>query len=63
MKTAEQLFRKLQLADILELAVARLRSGEGWNEGTTGDVLNEILHTFPEHTKKALALALMMGKF
>jgi len=51
------------LADILELAVARLRSGEGWNEGTTGDVLNEILHTFPEHTKKALALALMMGKF
>lgn len=45
---AEQLFRELQLADVLEVAVVKLRSGEGWDEGTTGDVLREILHVYPE---------------
>lgn len=59
----EQLFREVQLADVLELAAARLRSGEGWEEGTTGDVLREILHAYPEHVKKALGLALLSGKF
>ena len=44
----EQLFRELQLADVLELVAARLRSGQGWDEGTTGDVLREILHVYPE---------------
>jgi hypothetical protein len=38
----EQLCREMLLADVLELAAARLRSGEGWDEGTTTDVLNEI---------------------
>ena len=60
--TTEQLIRELRLAGVLELAEARLRSGEGWDEGTTTDVLNEILHVFPGHAKKALALALLSGK-
>jgi hypothetical protein len=45
--TTEQLFREIQLADVLELAAAKLRSGRGWDEGTTGDVLREILHVYP----------------
>lgn len=36
---SEQVSRELQLAGVLELAAARLRSGQGWDEGTTGDVL------------------------
>ena len=40
----EQLSREALLADVLELAAAKLRSGEGWDEGTTTDVLNEIEH-------------------
>jgi hypothetical protein len=48
-ETAEQLFRDLQLASVLEAAAASLRSGEGWNEGTTGDVLREIFHVYPNH--------------
>jgi hypothetical protein len=32
------------LADVLEAAAAKLRSGEGWEEATTTDVLNEIEH-------------------
>ena len=40
----EQMFRETLLSDVLELAAARLRSGEGWDEGTTTDVLNEIEH-------------------
>lgn len=48
---------------MLELAAARLRSGGGWDEGTTCDVLREILHLYPAHVKKALALALLSGKF
>ncbi len=59
----EQLFHELQLADVLELAVAKLRSGQGWDESTTGDVFREVLHAYPEHMKKALALALSSGKF
>jgi hypothetical protein len=59
----DQLFREVQLAGVLELAAAKLRSGEGWDEGTTGDVLREILHVYPKHVKKALALALLTGKF
>jgi hypothetical protein len=55
--TTEQLFRELQLAGVLEVAAARLRSGQGWDEGTTGDVLREIQHVYPEHVKKALGLA------
>ena len=35
--TTEQLFRELQLAGVLELVAAKLRSGRGWDEGTTGD--------------------------
>jgi hypothetical protein len=60
---AEQLGREVQLAGVLELAAAKLRSGENWDEGTTGDVLREILHVYPAHVKKALALALLSGKF
>jgi len=40
----EQLSRETLLSDVLELAAAKLRSGEGWDEGTTTDVLNEIEH-------------------
>jgi hypothetical protein len=58
----EQLFRELQLAGVLELAAAKLRSGQGWREGTTTDVLNEVLHAYPQHVKKALALALLAGR-
>jgi hypothetical protein len=57
------LLRELRLASVLELAATRLRSGQGWDEGTTGDVLREILHVYPEHVKKALAMALLAGKF
>jgi len=59
----DQLFRELKLASVLELAVGRLRSGQGWDKGTTGDVLGEILHAYSEHVKKALGLALLSGKF
>jgi hypothetical protein len=58
---SEQVLRELQLAGVLELAVARLRTGQGWDEGTTGDVLGEILLIYPAHVKKALALALLSG--
>jgi hypothetical protein len=61
--TSEQVHRELWLAGVLELAAARLRSGQGWQEGTITDVLNEVLHVYPEHVKKALALALLAGKF
>ena len=40
----EQLFREMLLADVLVAAAAKLRSGEGWEEATTTDVLNEIEH-------------------
>lgn len=46
--TTEQLFRELQLAGVLELAAVRLRSGQGWDEGTTGDVLREIMLVYRE---------------
>lgn len=46
--TTEQLFRELELAGVLEVAVVKLRSGEGWDKETTGDVLREILHVYPE---------------
>ena len=61
--TSEQVSRELQLAGVLELAAARLRSGRGWDEGTTSDLLGEILHVYPAHVKRALALALLAGKF
>src|SRR5689334_16703582 len=60
--TTEQLLRELQLAGVLEAAATRLRSGQGWDEGTTGDVLREIMHVYPAHVKKALAMALLSGK-
>jgi hypothetical protein len=40
----EQMFREMLLADVLEAAAAKLRSGEGWEDATTTDVLNEIEH-------------------
>jgi len=40
----EQMFREMLLADVLEAAAAKLRSGEGWEDATTKDVLNEIEH-------------------
>jgi hypothetical protein len=58
----EQLFREVQLADVLELALAKLRCGKGWDEGATADVLREILHAYRDHVKKAFALALLSGK-
>lgn len=59
---SEQVHRELQLAGVLELAAAKLRSGQSWDEGTTGDVFREVLHVYPAHVKKALALALLAGK-
>lgn len=61
--TTEQLFREVQLAGVLEAAAVNLRSGRGWEEGTTSDVLGEILHVYPAHVKKTLAMALLSGKF
>src|ERR1700739_420841 len=61
--TLEKVSRELQLAGVLELAAARLRSGLGWDEGTTSDLLGEILHAYPAHVKKALAMALLSGRF
>jgi ABC-type glutathione transport system ATPase component len=51
----EQLYREIALAGILDLAAAKLRSGEGLEEGTVNDVLLEINHVYPEHAKAALA--------
>jgi hypothetical protein len=61
--TTEQLFRELELAGVLELAAAKLRSGQGWDEGTTGDVLRDVSHVYSEHVKRALAMALLAGEF
>jgi hypothetical protein len=61
--TSEKVSGELQLAGVLELAAARLRSGLGWDEGTTSDLLGEILHAYPAHVKKALAMALLSGRF
>ncbi len=61
--TSEQVTRELQLAGVLEAAATRLRTGQGWDEGTTGDVLREILHVYPAHVKKVLAMALLSAKF
>jgi hypothetical protein len=61
--TSEQVSRESHLAGVLELAAARLRTEQGWDEGTTGDLLGEILHAYPAHVKKALAMALLSGKF
>jgi hypothetical protein len=58
----EQLAREVQLAGVLELAAAKLRSGQGWDEATTGDVLGEVLHVYPAHVKKALEMALLAGE-
>ena len=59
----EQMSREMLLADVLEQAAAKLRSGEGWEESTTGDVLGEILHAYPKHVKRSLALAMLWGRF
>jgi hypothetical protein len=61
--TTEQLLRDLQLAGVLELAAARLRSGQGWDEATTSDLLGEILHVYREHVMMALGLPMLSGKF
>lgn len=61
--TSEQVSRELQLAGVLETAALRLRSGQGWDESATSDLLREILHVYPAHVKKALAMALLSGKF
>jgi hypothetical protein len=60
--TSEQVRRELRLASVLEIASTRLRSGAGWQESATIDVLNEVLYAYPQHVKKALALALLSGK-
>jgi len=54
--------RELQLAGVLEAAATRLRTAQGWDEGTMGDVLREILHVYPAHARKALGMALLSGK-
>jgi len=54
--------RELQLAGVLEAAATRLRTGHGWDEGTASDLPGEILHVYPAHVKKGLALALPSGK-
>ena len=59
----EQQTRENLLADVLELASAKLRSGVGWDAATTADVIDEVLHSYPQHVKKALALALLWGRF
>jgi hypothetical protein len=59
----EQLLRELQLAGVLEAAATRLRTGQGWDEGTTGEMLGEVFHVYPSHVKKALAMALLAGRF
>jgi hypothetical protein len=61
--TPEQVSRELRLAGVLEATAARLRTGQGWDEGTTCEVLREVLHVYPAHVKKALAMALLSGKF
>jgi hypothetical protein len=61
--TTEQLFREVQLAGVLEAAAASPRSGRGWEESTTSDILDEILCVYPAQVKKALGLALLSGKF
>jgi hypothetical protein len=61
--TSEQVSRELQLAGVLEAAATRLRTGQGWDEGATGDVLRETLNVYPAHVKKALGLTLLSGKF
>jgi len=43
----EQMSREMLLADLLDLAAAKLRSGEGWEEGTAGDILREVFHVYP----------------
>jgi hypothetical protein len=53
----EQMRREELLADVLELAAGKLRSGEGWDEGTTADVLSEVFDTYPRRMMKALALS------
>jgi hypothetical protein len=57
------LSRELQLAAVLEAAATRLRSGQGRDEGATGNLLGEVLHVYPVHVKKALGLALLSEKF
>jgi hypothetical protein len=61
--TSEQVSRELQLACVLEAAATRLRTGQGWDEGTAGDVLCEILHVYHAQVKMVLAMALLSGKF
>ncbi len=51
--TTEQLFRELQLAGVLELVAAKLRSGQGLDKNTEGDVLREVLHAYREPVKKS----------
>ena len=61
--TSEQVSRELQLASVLEAAATRLRTGRGWDEATSGDLLREMLHVYAAHMKKALAMALLSAKF
>ena len=60
--TTEQLFRELELAGVLELAAARLRSGQGWDEGATGDVLRDVSHVYSEHVKKGARVGADVGE-
>jgi len=55
--TSEQVSRELQLSGVLDAAATRLRTGQGWDEGTTGDVLREVLHVYPAHVKKGFSIS------
>lgn len=57
------MLRELQLVGVLEAGATRLRTGQGWHESTTGAVLAEVSHVYPEHVKKALGLALLSERF
>lgn len=47
---------------MLELAAARLRSGGGWDEGTTCDVLREILHLYPRAREEGARAGAAVGE-
>jgi hypothetical protein len=59
---AEQFLREIQLAGVLELAAASLRTGKSWDESATEDVVNQILQVFPEEVKRAVGMALLTEK-
>jgi hypothetical protein len=62
--TTEQLFRELQSAGVPELAATKLRSGEGWDEGTTGMspvAIDVFLHHLEPFALESLRRAIEQG--